>query len=137
MSKKTDIKEVVFVSLNFHGENLDPYEVSELIPCTPYYCFMKGEKAPNNRIRGHNYLCINSKDFVKELDINEHINWLVGIISHNMEPIRDLVKTKNKKCRLSLFWIAPDKHIDFIIPPEAIRLMGDLFAELRLDIYSE
>ena len=114
---KTDVKaeRKAFVTLRFAGDELDPAEISAILPITPIRAHRKGEEfyaGPNAGVlRGRTGIWFLATDkLVDSDDLADHLRLIEAVLyptprdDNRIAAIRDILARTHSRARVTCFW---------------------------------
>jgi len=145
-STKTDpqTERKAFVTLRFAGDDLDPAEISTILPIAPTRAHRKGEKffaGPHaGPLRGRTGIWFLSTDkHVPSDDLGDHLEFVQTLLCPkpgNGSPISalcDVLKHAHSRARITCFWCGDPGETEPRIPQDFHSVIEKLGAEIETD----
>ena len=114
---KTEVKadRKAFVTLRFAGDDLDPQEISAILPVKPMRAHKKGKeffRGPNaGRLRGRTGIWFLATDkLVPSNDLADHLRFVQGLLysaaddKGRIAKLRDVLKRTHSGAHITCFW---------------------------------
>lgn len=131
-----------YASLRFAGDRLEPGSVTDILGVTPRTAYRKGEvfkRVRDHEVRGRTGLwLLSSEDKVDSLDLNEHLDYLLGILfpdgsDAKLNRLHDLMRECNIEADAPCFW-----HGKQGVKPPVIRNdIRDRLARIPAEIWAD
>ena len=143
---KTDVKadRKAFVTLRFAGDELDPREISAILPIKPTRAHRKGEAffaGPNaGKLRGRTGIWFLATDnLVPNDDLRDHLRFMQELLypepsdKRRMAKLRDLLKRSHSRAHVTCFWRGNPGEAAPQIPAQFESAMKPLAADIETD----
>ena len=123
-----------FVTLRIRGE-FDPSAVSRSLQLTPSGMWAAGDAiGPSGRTRTFSGWFLETRDAVRSIEIDEHLQWILERIEPRSHVIAEL-RRQNIDVDLDCFWSSIGMSGGPWIPPSAMARMGRLGLPLVISFY--
>lgn len=131
-----------YASIRFSGDRLDPGLLTDIVGVAPRTAYRKGEifkKVRGHEVRGRTGLwLICSKEKVNSLDLNEHLDYLLGLLfpdgsDAKLNRLHDLMRECNIEADAPCFWHG--KH--GAKPPIIRNDIRDRLARIPAEIWAD
>jgi hypothetical protein len=145
-STKTDLQtdRKAFVTLRFAGDDLDPAEISAILPIAPTRAHRKGEKflaGPHaGPLRGRTGMWFLSTDkHVPNDDLGDHLEFVRTLLypkpdaSGRVAALRDVLQHAHSRVRITCFWRGDPGEAEPCIPAEFRSAIERLGAGIETD----
>jgi hypothetical protein len=145
-SRKTDAQtdRKAFATLRFAGDDLDPAEISAILPVAPTRAHRKGEAfftGPHaGSLRGRTGIWFLSTDeHVASDNLGDHLGFVRNLLyprpgdSFRLDALRDVLKHAHARARLTCFWRGDPGEAEPHIPAEFRSAIERLGADIETD----
>jgi hypothetical protein len=145
-STKTDAEtdRKAFATLRFAGDDLDPAEISAILPVVPTRAHRKGEEffsGPRaGHLRGRTGIWFLSTDqHVASDDLGDHLEFVRTLLhpqsgdSFRLDALRDVLRHAHARARLTCFWRGDPGETEPHIPAEFRSAIERLGADIETD----
>jgi hypothetical protein len=142
---KTDVRaDKAFVTLRFAGDELDPREISAILPVKPTRAHRKGEEfftGPHaGTLRGRTGMSFLATDkLVDNDDLREHLKFVHELLypkprDHSrITQLRDALKRAHSRARITYFWHGEPGETVPQIPAQCKSAIEPLVADIETD----
>ncbi|MGD9617412.1 MAG: DUF4279 domain-containing protein [Alphaproteobacteria bacterium] len=132
----------VFASLRFFGDRLEPSRITEILDAAPTVAYRKGEifkRVRGNEVRGRTGLWLISSEHRVEIpDLNDHLDYLLGIVFSGKRPdrlprLQELMRADGIEADVPCFWYGEKGARPPIIREDIRERLARIPAGLELD----
>ena len=133
-----------FVTLRFTGDDLDPAEISRVLPVEPTRAHCKGEEffaGPRaGYLRGRTGMWFLATDkLVPGDDLSEHLAFLQNLLvrqpdaDHRVSKLQDILKRTHSAAHITCFWRGNPGETPPHIPDRFKSVIAPLAADIETD----
>jgi len=147
---KTDVQadRKAFVTLRFAGGDLDPQEISAILPVAPTRAHRKGEEfiaGPHaGMLRGRTGIWFLATDkLVPSDDLGDHLQYVQDLLypepndSRRITKLRDILERVHSRAHITCFWRGDDGETAPQIPADFKSAIALLAADIETDFGHE
>lgn len=144
---KTDTA-TAFATLRFAGDRLDPREVSEILPASPWRSHQKGEQFFAGQHAGHltgrtGLWMLSTDKIVDSSDLADHLRAIEQLLcpepndNRRLMLLRDLMGRTDARAHVAVFWRGAPGEQPPDIPGHFVKLASEIFAEIEADFQND
>lgn len=142
------MKATTFATLRFAGDNLDPQDISDVLPIKPARAHRKGEEyyagERAGRLRGRTGIWYLTTDkFVESANLADHLVF-IGLLlypgpgdNRRLMKIRDVLGRSGADAHVSVFWRGAPGQEPPAIPGQFARLVSEIGADIETDFHND
>jgi hypothetical protein len=146
---KTEMQPLAYVTLRFAGDDLDPAEISAVLPVKPGRAHRKGETffagPRSGYLRGNTGIWFLATDkLLQSSKLADHLQYIENLLgsggpraggdAFRLTRLREILRDCRAEASFSIFWYGSTGVIPQTIPASFARLAGELDASIEVNL---
>jgi Domain of unknown function (DUF4279) len=143
-STEASSRAMVFATLRFSGDRLEPHQISAILAAQPTKAYRKGERyraGPRaGYLFGHTGVWVLATDSaVDAVELDAHLEYLISLVfgrpdrEERLKQLKGLMSREGIKADVSCFWRGDPGTRPPAIPRDVITRFDELPAEIETD----